>query len=652
VTSALTSRAAVRRAMTSLPDAGRLSLAAPLATAALTGELPATVAAQALAAYLLDPRAFAILATDDALARWLAGPLFQTIGPANAVPLSDQIAALIAAPALVRDGGLSPLITRYRFAPRADDVVALAIASLDIARQPAAVEALFADRGPQPELLALSTIQCGRALAWAPHLLEWPIAETVVNALLRLLDASRPQPLLEQVGKALGPIAARPGALAERVRSAALAGIDAAPVPAASFSAELAAIGKRRVVPEMDRMLALPRLEQARACAYILGFAAPTERETFVAHQAQVLDRPDGGELFVAFVDGLVAAAHVPAVSELVAEMFDSGTAGAALSLAAALPLDPLGPALIAELDSPSADRRVLAASAVELLAGDTPDNPVDRALALRLADPVPDVVAAATRALVARGRADLVADHAARDDHPVRSAIARASAGDLDVAVVGELARGLLGDDEERDGASPTLRVLADALLGSAAGLDVASDLIGGVPELAGLLALAAAADADRDAGILAPPAARQRLAEQVVRLAGGETGNDDGEADELIALAIYLLSRVSAGDTEVAALAADALTATDGHAGTLIGALAEVRVANDRTAAALAPLLAADQPIGARITAAAAAGRVLPAGHAAWAAVRELLELGTIARSAAWSAFRDLARRTPPKD
>jgi hypothetical protein len=89
-----------------------------------------------------------------------------------------------------------------------------------------------------------------------------------------------------------------------------------------------------------------------------------------------------------------------------------------------------------------------------------------------------------------------------------------------------------------------------------------------------------------------------------------------------------------------------ADALAETDGYAANLIAALGELRVATPRTAAVLAPLLAADQPIGNRVIAAAVCGRALPRDHAAWADVRELLKLGTIARAAAWAALRDRAR------
>jgi hypothetical protein len=117
-----------------------------------------------------------------------------------------------------------------------------------------------------------------------------------------------------------------------------------------------------------------------------------------------------------------------------------------------------------------------------------------------------------------------------------------------------------------------------------------------------------------------------------------------------ELGTLALCLLAHVSAGDTTLADVIADALASStgggDGYAANLIAALGEARVATPRTGEVLATLLAADQPIGARVMAAAVCGRALPVDHAAWAQVRELLGLGTIARAAAWAALRDRAR------
>ena len=642
----MTSKAAIRRALALLPDgAPRLTLAARLAELAGAGPIAPAEVAELLVAYLFDPSTAAILATTEDRARWFDGPLFAAVGPGNAAPLTDTIAALIVGPILANGGVLSPIIGNHRFAPRADDAIAIAVAALPRDAQAAALEQLAREPGPEPALLALSAVQCGRVLAWSPHLLDTAIAETIVADLLALLQPSRPRPLLDLAAAALGPIAATPGPVGVRVRDAAFAALDAMHrPPPTSFAAEIAAIGKTRRIPDQDRMMELPRREVAATAAFILGFAAPVDRDAFVAHRALVLDRPDGDDLFAPFVDGLVSAAHVPAVTELVMSLLaDTGDGPtSALGLAAALPLDSLRDLLLAELDSATPTLRVLACAAVELLATDA-DDIVDTALAARLGDPSPEVAAAATHSLVARNRRDLIGKHSERETNPIRRAIALAALGELGVEVIGELARGFLADlDHAPEDASPLTRLLGDALLGSIAGLETAASLIGGVPEAAGMLALAAVPGADRDVGIVAPPATRARLASVTLTIA------TDPQAGELGALALYLLARVSAGDATTADAIATELEGDTGYAGNLVAAFGELRVANDRTAAALVPLLAATQPIGARVLAAAVSGRALPRDHAAWREVRELLELGTIARAAAWCALRDRARRS----
>ena len=630
------SRAEVRRAWARLPDASE-------ARRALVRDLASSVPEERaeLAAYLLDPNAGALLATTEARAAWLDGPLFQWIGPGNAAPHADGMAAVIAAPALLDGEELAAALVAARFTPRADEAVALAVAALPAGAQAAAVEMLFAATGPEPELLALSVVQCGRCVAWSPALLGEPIGERVVEALLALLAPARPRPLLDLVAAALGPIAARSGPLPARVREAALAGIaasTAAPAPA-SFSAELAAIGRTRALPDEDHWRALPRREVAAACAYILGFAAPHDRTAFADARARVLEGEDSDALLAPFLDGLVAAAHAPALCELVRGLLegDADDAGAALGIAAQLPLDELASRLLDELESPTASRRALAAGAVALLAGDH----VDDALARRLADPTPEVAAAAARVLATRGRRDLLEDHAAEEEHGLRNAIVRAALGELELPVIGELAGDALEHVGDGD-ASPIGLLLADALLCSVTGLAIAADLITGIPAAVGALALASVGSGEvRDVGVLAPPDARAAFAGAILRIATGDT------EPEVASLALYLLARVSAGDETVADVIADALVGTDGERGNLVAALGEVRVATERTAAALAPLVAPSSPLGARIIAAAACGRALPAGHAAWAHVRELLALGTIARAAAWSAVRDRARR-----
>jgi hypothetical protein len=237
-----------------------------------------------------------------------------------------------------------------------------------------------------------------------------------------------------------------------------------------------------------------------------------------------------------------------------------------------------------------------------------------------------------------------------------LRGIIARTATGDLSAPVIATLvdaALAELGSDAADEGddsnASPLRALLGDALLRSPAGLECAAAMLTQIPPAASLLALACANEASRDVGVLAPPDARAAFAAACLALAEPPTddGGADEAADELGALALYALAHVSAGDETVVEHVAAALANTTGNAGELVAALAELRVASASSGAALAPLVAADSPIGARVIAAAACGRALPADHPAWTDVRELLELGTIARAAAWTAFRDRARR-----
>ncbi len=633
-------RADVRRALALHPD--KRALGGQLAELAVAGPLSAGDVGEALVGYLFDPNGNALLATTEARAAWLAGPLFRAVGPGNFAPIDDVVAAVIAGPLLAGASNVwatSDGLLARRFAPRADEAIAFAIAALPEPRQADALARLASDDGPEPELLAQSTLQCGAALAAAPHLLDAPIASTLVAELIALLAPSRPKPLLDHAARICGAIAARDHVLAERVRAAAFAAIDASHRPAPrSFAAEIAEIGRARRLPDEDRWLALPQTELAQAAAYMLGACAPTGRAPFAAHRSLVLDRPDGADLADAFTDGLVAAAHVPALAELAASLLDADADAplTALGLANALPIDSIAERLLAELEAERPSHRALACGAVVLL-----DHPaVEPALAARLGDPSSEVAAAAARALVERGRGDLIAEHAGREAHPLRRAIARAATGELSVPVIGELVTGAsreLGD--EPGDVTPIVRLLGDCLFGSIDGLDTCASLIGGVPDAIGLVALAASAGLgdDADIGVIAPPDARAALADAV----------SDLHDAELAALGMFVLARVSAGDAGVADAAADGLAATAGHADSYLAAIAAARTATPNTGAALAAMVAGDQPIGARVLAAAACGRALPIDHPAWTDVRALLELGTIARAAAWTALRERARK-----
>ncbi|HUJ63302.1 MAG TPA: hypothetical protein VLX92_32610, partial [Kofleriaceae bacterium] len=337
-------------------------------------------------------------------------------------------------------------------------------------------------------------------------------------------------------------------------------------------------------------------------------------------------DRPGEHALLGPFVDGLVQGAHVSALASLAAEMLAGDDGGTALDLAARLPLDPIAGALVGQLEHPSPVRRVQACAAVVLL----DHAAVDPTLAARLADASPDVAAAATRALRERGRTDLLAS-------APRRASVTVGRGELAVPALGELVQhALIAHAEQQP--SPCAALAAEVLLGSPAGLELAADLIANAPEA---LYVLAAPRAEQDAGVLAPPGPRAGFARAALGLAAA------GPGDELGALALYTLARLSAGDATLAEVVADALAASDGQAALLVAALGELRVASEPVAAALAPLLDPAQPIGARVLAAAVCGRALPRDHAAWAQVRELGSLGSLAGAAAWSALRDRARR-----
>ncbi len=293
--------AQVRRLLALAPDADATGLYAALSPLA-----PPEVIDH-LRAYLFDRRA-------RPLAHDVTGPLFAPV-PGGVAPIDDRIAAILVAPTV----GLAQLLI-HRWSPRADDLVALVVAHQPLPAQPAVLLQLAVDLGPDPDTLALSTLQCGRVLAWAPHLLEWPIAEELVGALLALFDPDRPEPLIALAARALAPLAARRGPLPELVRSHAHAALSRGPA-------------------------------LAGAGAYILGFAGDP-----------------AGALEETFLDGLVAAANVPRISDLVATGLAEGDEVAALGLAARIPLDPLAAVLRAAQDDP--DYGALAALACAQLEG------------------------------------------------------------------------------------------------------------------------------------------------------------------------------------------------------------------------------------------------------------------------------------------
>ncbi|HET9992920.1 MAG TPA: hypothetical protein VFQ65_30500, partial [Kofleriaceae bacterium] len=151
------SRAAVRRALALVPDGQRHALAKPFAELVAASGLATGELGGLIVGYLFDHAAGALLATSDARATWLAGPLFETVGPGNAAFVDDTIAALIAAPMLARGGALADVALAHRFAPRADDAIALAVSALPRERQAAALALLF-EPPPDPDRRALAIV--------------------------------------------------------------------------------------------------------------------------------------------------------------------------------------------------------------------------------------------------------------------------------------------------------------------------------------------------------------------------------------------------------------------------------------------------------------------------------------------------------------
>ena len=213
-------RASVRRLVALTPTGARSPLRSTLVHPELAGPLPLEELEIAMASYVLDPCGRPIVDEDR---RWLArSQLVRMTGPTCGVPIGDDVAAIIAAPRLVVDDRLSDVLQRMRFASRADDAMAAAVAQLSPDGAVAAIQALAANPGPEEEHLHLALLQAGAALAWRPELAE-RLGE-VVDALLALLDRTSPQPLLHAVAGCLGPVAATSvrvrDAVIERARAA------------------------------------------------------------------------------------------------------------------------------------------------------------------------------------------------------------------------------------------------------------------------------------------------------------------------------------------------------------------------------------------------------------------------------------------------
>jgi HEAT repeat protein len=644
-------RTGLRRLALAMPDGARHLLLPLLAREELVAPLGAAAAIERLAAYLLDPMGRAILALDGSMARWIErSPLMHVVGPGNGAPILDDVAAVMVAPTLAHDT-IPPIVWKWRWSPRADELVAAVVAALPPDAGERELARLVAEPGPDEERVHQGLLQAGRTLAWAPHLHDAAPAAGVVDRLLALLDRSSPRPLLEALTAALGPIARIQNDLGERVRHAVeerlAAAVSRATPPArkgGSFSALITDLDENGGTPGIAEMRARPDFECAEFCAHILGAGAPTRSpDEFDAYRLRIVDHFGDLALFPAFLDGLIQCAATEPLGQLVLAMTasDPDDRGIAAELAGRLPLRNALPALLDLVEDEAASIRADAVRGLALIS----DEHALAAIEARLDDPSPEVAARAATTLVDLGHTDRARGHRdGGDPSSVRAAAIRAALGDTDVETIGELAVALnhklevaASSDEDDLTDSPLLVALANSLFTSPRGLERAAQLIGGVPDALPVVALAATLDADPPA-VLAPPGPLAELRDTLAPLLDTD--------DEARATAFALLARFSAGDEELATRCARALDDTQGWAGQLLAALSDLRVRSKPVGDAVAALLGPDVEIGGRILAAVTAGRTLPTDHSAWARIHELLELGTYARAAAWTALRDRVR------
>lgn len=648
--------AALRRQWILAGDARQLPLTQTVLDAAAVGGMDILESAEALTAYSLAPTRTCLLATTAARQQWLSeSPLFRWAGPGNAVAFDDAAAALATLPMWIGLREVSPLLQRHRFAPRADDVLAVAVSALELGAQAQALEHLLAQRGPDADTLHLATLQCGRILAWCPHLLEWPVAETIVDQLLALLLPTQPRPLQLLVARALGPIAARTAPLAARVTTAVHQVLArCAPASSDAAGAVAQAGGLSALVHQINHLgdrdqayyLARPARQLAQTCALILGHAAPLDPTGFGQLAEQLIDRAtaderDQGDLFAPFVDGLIAGAHHNGVAALVGQLIEDDDAddqhGLALGVLQRFPIDAAAPWLVATTEHQSDSVRAGACAALTLVVSDGDD--IDAALVRRLSDPALGVVGAAATALRQRGREALLQTHATTESHAARRSIAVASCGVTSTAAIGELAHAaVVAMEHEDDVAAPVLATLLhEVLFASFDGAVTANNLLRGAPAAVAPLATAIAANATESA-VHVPPALVADFAATIDVIAAADSA--------LAPYAMFLAAAVSVGDIALAHRVCGELLNDDGQGAIRLATLGLLDVRDDITGAAVAAYLGDAHAIADRVLAATIAGRALPFDHPAWHDVRALLQLGTTASAAAWTALRDRER------
>ncbi len=639
-------RASVRRLVALTPKGARSALRATLVQPELAGPSSLEELERRFAAYLLDPRGLPILASNQDDQTWLArSQIMRITGPSCGVPLGDDLAATIAAPRFVENDRLGEPLQRARFAPRADEAMAAAIAILSAEGAVAAITALAENHGPDEAHLHLALVQAGLALSWRPEL-AGRLAEHVA-ALLALLDRSSPQPLLHAVVQGLGPLAAT----SERVRDAVLERLRAARQriegrrAGSSFLGELQALDRTRSMPDEDYYMTLPDRQVAAAAAEILGRSAERlGHEAFIALRRDVLDSELGDALLPSFIDGLIAAAAVSPLGELVAQLLESADEEArllGLHVAAQVPLDDCGQLLIECLGDRRASVRAAALLSAALLEA---ERAVPQLLA-RLDDPAPEVCARAARLLVDFGQTELVAERQMPGELAVgmtreRMAAVRAALTPVTLDVAGVLLAQVAGQAEllEDPRESPLLEALASALRGSVEGLRIAAAFVREIPEALPIVALALSELDDDTTPLLIDDATRAELAAVLEPIIA--TGDESGM------IALELLARCSLDDHQMIDLIVDAAMREEGYGQHVLAALAHVRLRSERAATLLARWLDDREYLPATLLAAGVAGVTVPVDHRLWQQIRELLPLGTHAATAAYTALANRHR------
>ncbi len=624
-------RAGVRRLIALHPECRRMELFDLLGAPELTG-LPVAELGPRMAAYVLDPSGRPLRGDPP----WLERCLVATPLAPGWATIADDIAAILAGGALAYD---DRLLSR-RFAPRADEAIAAATFALEPDAARRAIIDLARNAGPDEGLLHLALLQAGLAVAWRPDLAETDGAAEIIDKLLALVDRKSPRPLLDAVGPIIGAIAVEVPRVGDAVMKKLLDTREQMTdrrYGGDSFLGEFHALDRERKMPDEDYYVTLPDRHVVEACAKILGRAAEAlDRDGFVALQRAVLDGEVGESLMPHLVGGLISAAAIGPLGQLVAYLMstrDAEPRALALDIAAQIPLDEISGSVIDALSDDRRELRIKAIGAAKML---TREVSVPALLA-RLDDPEPAVCAAAAQALVDLGQRAAIDLRRMPGEISIgrsreRAAAARAAIGDTSGPVVAPLLAIAL-EEAEHDSDSPIVDALGAALGRTSEGISLAAEIIAELPDALPVIALVLTGESvSLDEEIRAP---LERVLDPLIA-----SGEDMGM------VALLLLSRYSLGDSalhdRIVALAAE----REGYAGQLLEALANVGCRSAAAGSLVAGIIADREHLAGALTAAAIAGVVMPFDHPGWEEIRDLLGLGTVASAIAHQALVSRAR------